>query len=85
MRIATEENFGPVVTVAAFSSENEAVEIANGSTTDCWPGSAHLPEDDPHPHGPRRCPAVARSHRHLRSLSLEVGARPRALREFSTS
>jgi acyl-CoA reductase-like NAD-dependent aldehyde dehydrogenase len=31
MRIATEEIFGPVVTVTAFSSENEAVEIANGS------------------------------------------------------
>ncbi|MFE0450795.1 aldehyde dehydrogenase family protein [Streptomyces sp. NPDC058914] len=31
MRIATEEIFSPVVTVTAFSSENEAVEIANGS------------------------------------------------------
>ncbi|ARP73416.1 aldehyde dehydrogenase family protein [Streptomyces pluripotens] len=31
MRIATEEIFGPVVTVTAFSSENEAAEIANGS------------------------------------------------------
>ncbi|MFI1471266.1 aldehyde dehydrogenase family protein [Streptomyces wuyuanensis] len=31
MRIATAEIFSPVVTVTAFSSENEAVAIANGS------------------------------------------------------
>ncbi|MFJ6728000.1 aldehyde dehydrogenase family protein [Streptomyces sp. NPDC091281] len=31
MRIATEEIFGPVVTVTAFSSPDEAVEIANAS------------------------------------------------------
>ncbi len=31
MRIATEEIFGPVVTVTAFASEDEAVDIANGS------------------------------------------------------
>ncbi|WP_324784983.1 aldehyde dehydrogenase family protein [Streptomyces sp. H51] len=53
-RTATEEIFGPVVTVTAFSSENEAVEIANGSDYGL-----------PLPHGPCRCPAVARRHRHL--------------------
>ncbi|MFC8066779.1 aldehyde dehydrogenase family protein [Streptomyces sp. NPDC057293] len=31
MRIATAEIFSPVVTVTAFSSENEAVAIASGS------------------------------------------------------
>ncbi|WP_374206664.1 aldehyde dehydrogenase family protein [Streptomyces sp. MUM 136J] len=116
MRMATEEIFGPVVTVTAFSSENEAVEIANGSDYGLPAGvysrdsatafraarrleagmvfaqqllpqhprrplrrhqaqrlrararprnTAHLPEDDPLPHGPCRYPAVARRHRHL--------------------
>ncbi|GAA3494644.1 hypothetical protein GCM10019016_017440 [Streptomyces prasinosporus] len=37
-RIATEETLGPVATVTAFSSEDEAVESATDRTTDCRPG-----------------------------------------------
>ncbi|MET8901548.1 MULTISPECIES: aldehyde dehydrogenase family protein [unclassified Streptomyces] len=55
MRIATAEIFSPVVTVTAFSSENEAVAIASGSNCGLPAGALRSRQRDRVPDGrPRR-------------------------------